>query len=192
MITSPIKAILIDFDGTLFDTELANAKAYQEAILSVGLSINIEKIASVINGQHFSFFLPKLLGEKCSPFLIEKITMIKRKIYPNYFSLIRPNNGLISLVKKLSNNGIQIALVSNASKASVISVLNYFELIEAFDFVVSSDDVNHPKPSSICYEYAMNLMGINSEQCIAFEDSQVGVDSAKKAGIAVIRVSLNG
>lgn len=189
MITSPIKAVLIDFDGTLFDTDLANASAYHEAILFFGFTISVEQLAGLIRGRHHSIFLPEILGKTCNPFLMQKITTLKRKIYPNYFSLIQPNVGLITLVKELNTKGFKLGVVTNASKSSVNSVLDYFNLLQIFQVIVSSDNVSAPKPAKECYEYAMNAMNVSPEQCIAFEDSDVGVASAQNAGIKVIRVS---
>jgi HAD superfamily hydrolase (TIGR01509 family) len=55
---------------------------------------------------------------------------------------------------------------------------------------VTGDDVTHRKPDPEAYLVAMSRLGLVPGECIAFEDSDVGVQSAHAAGVAVIRVSL--
>jgi beta-phosphoglucomutase len=58
-----------------------------------------------------------------------------------------------------------------------------------FHTIVTSSDVERPKPDPSTYQNAVDGLGLSSENCLAIEDSPNGVRSAKDAGLRVLGVS---
>ena len=58
--------------------------------------------------------------------------------------------------------------------------------------MVGSNDIERSKPEPEAYALAVETVGVQPEQCITFEDSEVGIESAERAGVAVIRISWSG
>ena len=191
MNTSVIKAVLVDFDGTLVDTKLANAQAYQSSLSKIGFSMTVDEVAASINGRHYSVFLPEILGEKYSSELSQKIIDFKRNIYSKFFFLIKLNLGLFKLLNNIRKNNCKVVIVSNSSRESILSILDYLGIGDFFELIICGDDIDDPKPSPLCYMYALKKTGLNPEQCLAFEDTDVGIISAKNAGIDVIKVMID-
>jgi HAD superfamily hydrolase (TIGR01509 family) len=79
-------------------------------------------------------------------------------------------------------------VVTTASSASVESLLRYHDIEAVFDVVVTGDDVTHRKPDPEAYLIALGRLGLAPDECVAFEDSDVGAQSAHAAGVDVIRV----
>jgi len=81
-----------------------------------------------------------------------------------------------------------VALVSNASHDSLNAVLNHAMpgLAEQVDLIVSGADVAAKKPSPDPYLHAMNQLDLKPWQCVALEDSAMGLQAATSAGICTI------
>jgi HAD superfamily hydrolase (TIGR01509 family) len=183
-----IDAILIDFDGTLFDSEDANAASYKEALANMGYFFTHEVIKNSINGRHWSFFLNELLGKDYSESIGLEISTAKKLIFPKYLHQIGVNNYLLSFLDTLDASILK-GLVSNSSRSSLMSVLIFYDMQNYFDVIVSQDDVSLPKPSPEGYLLALNKLNIPHDRCLAVEDSPVGVIAAQMAKISVLKIA---
>lgn len=183
-----LEAIFVDFDGTLVHSEHANAKAYSKAIEIHGFKVSPEKILSTCLGRHWKDFLPNLLPSENHPReLAEKIALEKKKIYREFFSEITLNHPLINLLT--SCHAIPKGLVTNASQETVLTILNKFEIVSLFDVIICQEDVKLSKPDPECYLKAIRTLNVEKQNCIAIEDSDVGINAAKKAGIPTLKIA---
>ena len=57
-----------------------------------------------------------------------------------------------------------------------------------FEVIVTADDIEHPKPAPDIYLKAAEGMGVDPKRCFAFEDTKLGMDSARSAGMEVIDI----
>ena len=60
------------------------------------------------------------------------------------------------------------------------SALDWFEVIR------TGDVVKRKKPAADIYRYVIDKIGLSSDECIAFEDSKIGFDSANSAGLSTV------
>ena len=60
------------------------------------------------------------------------------------------------------------------------------EIRDLFDQVISAEDVVHPKPDPETYLKAAEALGMPPEECAVYEDSPVGIEAGKRAGMRVI------
>jgi HAD superfamily hydrolase (TIGR01509 family) len=118
-----------------------------------------------------------------------KISSLKKDIYPLYFSYVRLNHSLISIINGFESD-VRLVLITNASRRSVLQILKYFKLSKMFNFIITSEDVTEPKPSPEGYLLGLKKLGVSSENCVAIEDSLIGVSAAKSAKIKVLKVTL--
>jgi HAD superfamily hydrolase (TIGR01509 family) len=92
------------------------------------------------------------------------------------------------LLVKLSKE-YQIAIVSGASNRTIKDCILVMEIGNIVDFYVGYDEYSRPKPNSQCYQMAADRAGVLPEECIVFEDSEVGVTSAKNAGMFCVALA---
>lgn len=180
-----IKLIIVDFDGTLVDTYEANYLAYQKAFENVGMKLE-ESVYKRIFGFRFDDFMSvmSICEEKtrCS------IREYKKNIYSNYFDYISLNESLVELLKSFKSKGGIIALASTARRENLFSVLKYFDLEDLFDWIQSGDDVKRGKPNPEIYDLVMSKYNVKGYETLIFEDSEVGIEAAKKSGANVLRI----
>jgi HAD superfamily hydrolase (TIGR01509 family) len=95
--------------------------------------------------------------------------------------------GAVELVERLRNR-VPLALASNSSRPLVEAALRTAGLTDAFDAIVTADDVPHPKPAPDLYLLACERLGVQPGEALALEDTAPGIAAAKAAGLTCIAV----
>jgi len=180
-----MKLIMIDLDGTLFDTKEVNYLAYKEAIEPFGFSIDYDYYCKFCNGRHYLDFLPQITTQDES--ILSEIHNKKKEVYPKYLSKAKINIALVEILKACKDK-TKIALVTTASKENTYQILDNFYISELFDLILTHDDVTESKPDPEGYIKAMAYFGAENSDCVIFEDSGVGVEAAEKSGANVFVV----
>ena len=82
-----------------------------------------------------------------------------------------------------------MAVASGGSREIVTATLQATGLWEYFDHIVTIDDVASPKPAPDLFLQAAALLGIGPRRCVVFEDSEQGLEAARRAGMSAIDVN---
>ncbi len=180
------KLAIFDLDGTLFDTVPANFAAYQAALAPEGVRLEEEYFARACNGRYYRDFLPPLLGGEDEE-QMEAVHRRKGALYPQFFSKIRPNEALFSLLEALRPT-YYTALVTTAAPKSVMEILEYFGKRACFDLVLTQADVKEKKPHPEGFLLAMAHFSVPTENTVIFEDSPEGIAAARASGAAYFKV----
>lgn len=181
-----VKALLVDFDGTLVDSEHANAAAYATALAECGVPADAGAIVSHIAGRAWRDFLPELLAGAAGVDPAE-VARRKRALYPSLYGLIRPNEALAGLIRASRKGGLSTALVTTASADSTRAMLARFGFDLLFDTAVFGDDVARAKPDPEGYALAARRLGVTAAECMVIEDSETGMAAARAFGGHVLR-----
>jgi beta-phosphoglucomutase len=182
------KAFLFDLDGTLADTAIVNAKAYAAALAEVGVHVELMQFAKSTSGQNWRQFLPALLESASVKVEPSAVAERKSSIYAGMIGDVLINTPLVMLLKT-SRPQIKTALVTTASGINAGAIMDYHGLRSLFDVVVTGDEVTSHKPDPEAYLFATKQLKLSPDECLAFEDSEIGVASARAAGISVVRIS---
>lgn len=179
-------SFIFDLDGTLFDSTEANIKAYRQAFKDVGLTFNARAYR-----KFFGLRFPEMM-DQLAPNTNEttRETIKKQKAihYKTNLKHINPNHGLLMFLKHISPTHLT-ALVTTASKHNVENLLEFFDIEkDLFNTIVTGEHVKNGKPDPECYTIAIKSLGVKASDCCVFEDSDVGIEAARRAGTNVIRV----
>jgi HAD superfamily hydrolase (TIGR01509 family) len=181
----PDAALLFDLDGTLVDTREVNWRSYRDSLAELGIACRRADFDRHF-GAHWRDFLPLLAGSG-DPGLLACLHRRKQEIYPRHLGAARLNFRLAGLLRR-ARAGRRIGLVTTASRASVAAVLAHVGLADAFECIVTGDDVARPKPAPDGYLACLAALNARAQASVAFEDSPTGVAAARAAGLAVVVV----
>lgn len=182
------RAVVFDMDGLLLDTEVLWQRAEEELFAAHGAVFSHEDKMRVIGTsfEHTADFFAERLGEpreRGVELVDEMIEMMHAALQQDVAG--RP--GALELVARLRGR-VPLGLASNSPRRLVDAALRTAGLIAAFDAIVTSDDVAHPKPAPEMYLLACERLGVAPAQALALEDSASGVQAAKAAGLTCIAV----
>lgn len=180
-----MKLIMVDLDGTLFDTREVNFKAYREAIMPYGFEIDHQYYCDFCNGRHYLDFLPQITTEDRE--ILQNMHQRKKAAYSKYIKYAKVNKQLVELIT-VCKGDYKIALVTTASQKNTYEILDYFSLTDLFDLILTHEDIKKGKPDPEGYVMAMKKIGASPDECLVFEDSDIGIEAAERSGATVFIV----
>ena len=121
------------------------------------------------------------MGQSYSKSVGEIISKKKKEIDVDFFNKIKLNYKLLTIIKRFPCKNR--AIVSNASKTNIESILKNFNLFDEFKLIICPNSHCKPKPNPDIYLKAMKEINTNKTQIIAVEDSKIGYQAAIRAGL---------
>lgn len=194
------RAILFDHDGTLVNSEGLHAEAWVKLCEELGFPCTLEesrrnagKTAPEIMARLLDQHLPDWrLPENAGRYDLEALALRKNDHYLKLLKDgLRPYPGVVDCLKWLQTQGIPAAVVSNAKRRELTTALDGLGLTPYFTAIVSRDDAGAFKPDPTPYLVGAAHVGVEPGECLAVEDSPVGLEAALMAGVPAAAVTTN-
>ncbi len=181
------QAVIFDLDGVIVDSEPLHKEAWKRIFKEEGIELNEEDLKDSI-GTTNHILLKKVLAEK--NLKVDFKEWYKRKA-EEYKVLLRKKSrsfpGVSALIKKL-NRKYLLAIASSSWRENINFVLNKLALKGYFKIIIGRENVENHKPHPEIYLLAAEKLNVPPERSIVIEDSVVGVEAAKTAGMRCIAV----
>ncbi|HEX5690158.1 MAG TPA: HAD family hydrolase [Roseiflexaceae bacterium] len=183
-----IKALIFDFDGLIFDTEVPEYQSWQEQYEQHSCVLPLEEWAAEIGT--FGVFDPYLYLERQYGRPIDRAA-IRTARHARFAELLagqQPLPGVRDYLTEAKARGLKLGVASSSSRSWVQGHLEQLGLREFFDCVKTSDDVVRIKPDPELYQAALEALDTPAHAAVAFEDSRNGSLAATRAGIFCVAV----
>ena len=185
-----MQALIFDFDGLILDTEMPDYHSWQLVYQSYNVELPFDLWASIVGGTGESDFDPNehlesLIGESIDR---EQVWITRRKDYLEHLEQQPILPGVEDYLRGAKQMKLKLAVASSSPESWVSGHLTRLGLLDAFDQVVTADDVEHTKPNPELFLLAAERLGVAPAQAIVFEDSRNGVLAGKRAGMFVTAV----
>jgi HAD superfamily hydrolase (TIGR01509 family) len=182
------RAVVFDMDGLLLDTEVLWQRAEAELFRRHGAEYTIADALAVM-GTSFDVtarYFAERLGEPAErgAQLVDELRVL---MLAELRREVAARPGAVELVERLRDR-VPLALASNSSRNLVDAALLTAGLSDAFDAIVTADDVQHAKPAPDLYLLACERLGVAPSEALALEDTAPGIAAAKAAGLTCIAV----
>jgi HAD superfamily hydrolase (TIGR01509 family) len=193
-----IKAIIFDVDGTLADTEDGHRQAFNKAFVETGLNWHwdldlYDKLLAVAGGkERVKYFLSDFLTDFAKPAdfdgFVKNLHAAKTRHYTSMVreGLIPLRPGIRQLIYAAHNAGLRLAVATTTAQENVAALLELGldkDWQKMFGAVGCGDMVANKKPAPDVYLWVMAQLGVTAQECIALEDSEIGLCSSLAAGI---------
>jgi beta-phosphoglucomutase-like phosphatase (HAD superfamily) len=180
------KAYLFDCDGTIADSMPLHYRAWKQALGEWNCEFDEElfyawggmpvaKIISMLNERHGLNMPVKTVGVRKESLYFELLPELKA--VPDVLEHIEARPG-----------GIPFAVVSGSTRESVTASLVALNLLDQFDTMVCAGEYTKGKPDPEALLLAAARLGAAPEDCLVFEDAEMGIQAAKAAGMASVKV----
>ncbi len=183
-------ALIFDMDGVMVDSNPFHLEKWEALLNLHHIAFSHDDLPRLILGQRNDtalryFFGESLTKQDCRR-LEEELEETFRKAFKAH---AKPLPGLTELVLACQSAGVPMAVASSAMRKNVDFVVDALGFREYFQTLVSGDEVACPKPDPEIYLKAAEHLGFKPEDCVAFEDSFVGIESAKGAGLKCVAIA---
>jgi len=192
---SELKALIFDVDGTLAETEEQHRLAFNAAFARAGLPYEwsedrYRELLGVTGGKQRMAAYFAAVGDDTSPATIAALHAAKNGLYAQRVTAgqVRLRTGIARVLMEARDAGLRLAIATTTSRENLIALLRATlgSATRIFEVMVTGEDVKTLKPDPEVYLKAMAQLGLPPENCLAFEDSAVGLESATRAGLKTI------
>jgi len=176
------KAILFDNDGTLVNTE----PIFFETTRDIFANYNVELTYDFFVNEHLTKNVHTFDLLRRVNFSEEQIKGISAEREVLYGKRLRSGvelmDGTLKVLESLSGK-VKMGIVTSSWKENLDIILDGLGIRHFFDFIVTADEVKVVKPDPTIYKIGIDKSGFSPSECVAIEDTERGVVSARRAGI---------
>ncbi len=179
-------AYLFDCDGTIVDSMPLHYIAWKEALAEWNCTFD-EQLFYTWGGiptREIVCLLNKQQGLSMPPDLV---ATRKDNLYSERFSQLKPIPEVLEHIKNQYGK-IPFAVVSGGTRDSVSASLASVKLLDKFDVLVCAGDYKKAKPDPEGYLLAAEKLGVSRENCLVFEDTDMGIQAADAAGMSSVKI----
>jgi len=180
------EAIIFDCDGTLANSMPAHYVAWVTTLERYGLEFS-EDLFYETGGWSTLKVAKHLLDLQGHDGDAEAIAEEKEDEFEKHLDVILPIEQTIEVVK-VHFDKIPLAVATGGIPRVCHGILDNLGLRNYFQTIVTALDIEHPKPAPDTYLEAARRLGVNPANCLAYEDTDPGIESARQAGMSTIDV----
>lgn len=181
-----IKGIVFDCDGTLADTMPLHWKAWQAVTLKHGLVFPEDRFYS-LGGVPSRDILQMLCREQGKELDCIAVSKEKEEEYLPFLPEVKPID-IVVAVAEANHGKLPMAVASGGMKHIIEQVLEHLKIRHYFDAIVTSEDVKNQKPAPDIFLEAARRIGVPAANCRAYEDTDLGMQAIRSAGMEAVDV----
>lgn len=177
------QALLFDCDGTLVDTMGVHREVWSRIFARYGFEVTDEWWADYANVALVPFV--RAVVPEASEDLCDELNVEGMQMYLEVLHHVEPLEHVIDIARA-AHGDLPMAVVTGGYREIIVPTLDAAGITHLFEHIVTADDVVNSKPAPDVYARAVSLLGVDASQCIAYEDSEIGMQSARDAGVGRI------
>ncbi|MEV4844266.1 HAD family phosphatase [Micromonospora matsumotoense] len=180
------RAYLFDCDGTIVDSMPVHHLAWRAALDEWGCDLP-EDLFYAWGGRPVADIVVDLNARHGLAMPVDVVARRREDAYQSFLPQLTAVPGVLAHIER-AHRRVPFAVVSGSTRESVTASLSALDLLDRFDVLVCAEDYARAKPDPECYLLAARLLDVPPEQCLVFEDTDLGVAAATAAGMASVRV----
>jgi HAD superfamily hydrolase (TIGR01509 family) len=188
----PYRAVLLDVDGTLVDSNDAHARAWVAALAESGRRVEFLRVRPLI-GMGSDKLLPALAGIPADSAEGETIASSRSEIFRrDYLPALRPTRGAQRLLEWLRDDGLQLIVATSAQPDELEGLLEVAGATRLIDATSSSGDADRSKPDPDIVHAALDKAGCDPHESIFIGDTPYDITAGGRSGVPVIALRCGG
>jgi beta-phosphoglucomutase family hydrolase len=189
IIPAGTEALIFDLDGTLADTMPLHRKAWIAACKHFELKCpenEMMQYAGLSTYKIAGEILKTYNPERSSPSSM-KLAAIKVHQFDQLQKYVNSIEPVVQLAKKYFNK-LPMAVGTGGTRETALKTLHLLDLKKYFPVLIAAEDIDKHKPEPDTFLKCAELLKVNPEKCVVFEDGDRGVEAGKRAGMMVVDV----
>jgi HAD superfamily hydrolase (TIGR01509 family) len=183
------KALIFDCDGTVAHTMPLHWRAWQSVTSRYGIDFPETRFYALggVPGRN----ILKMLFEEQGIRDLDPLAVAKEKeaAYLEFLHEVRPVEPVVEIARR-HRGVLPMAIATGGSRPGIPTVLRHLGIYDWFGAIVTSEDVVRQKPAPDIFLEAARQLGVDPAHCRGFEDTDLGMESIRAAGMEAIDVRL--
>ena len=189
----PVKLVIFDMDGLMFNTEAVSYRLWSKKIEDMGLKPDLSVFTRSMGGHSadIEIYYERMFGRKVD---IKEINDIFASSHTKFYETVEKEGvgikpGLLTLLDYLEECGIKKAIGSSSPGSTIRKYLSWTNISpERFDYIMSGDMAANLKPDPEIFLTACEKVGVRPDEALVLEDSRNGLYAACAAEIPCVFV----
>lgn len=187
-----LKAVLLDMDGTLLDSNSFHAESWVRSLQHFGFEVTFEEVVKQI-GKGGDTMLPTLVpADKLSAIEEDLKAYRKQLFHREYIDRIVPFTDARRLLERIHERGIRIAVATSGEKEDLEVFKTILKIHDLVEEDLTADDAEQSKPEPDIFQAALKALAVSPNEAIALGDTPYDVEAAGKAGVRTVAVQSGG
>ena len=187
-----LRGVILDVDGTLIESNDAQARAWVEAMTEHGYSVPYEKVRRLI-GKGGDKVLPETIGISSESDVGKQISDRRGEIFKQrYLPTLQPTPGAKALLEEMHRCGLKLSVASSAPADELQTSLKIVEASDLVEEASSSKDAKESKPAPNIVAATLKKIGYPADEVVMLGDTPYDIEAAGKIGIGTIAVRCGG
>jgi HAD superfamily hydrolase (TIGR01509 family) len=183
-----VRAVVLDVDGTLMDTNYLHTEAWARAFERAGHRVPRVRLHKEV-GKGAGLLIREFVDDEET---VEKIQDLHSEFYGELQEYGHPLPGAKELISSLKERGYEVWLVTSAKDEELEHHMQELEAEDSVDGVVNSSAVENAKPAPDIFEEALRRAGATADETVTVGDALWDVEAAREAGIRTVAVLSGG
>jgi HAD superfamily hydrolase (TIGR01509 family) len=188
----PIRAVLLDIDGTLVDSNDAHARAWVDALAQFGYPVAYDRIRALIGTGGDKLLVQAVGIEKDTP-LGKQIDELRGKCFKrDHLPRLKCFPKVRDLLERMRGDGLRLVVATSAKEDEMNPLLDICGVRELIHARTSSDDAEQSKPDPDIIHAALSRADAPPEATLMLGDTPYDVQAARAAGVATVALRSGG
>lgn len=179
--------LVFDMDGTLADTMPTHFLAWTRSMAEQGIDFPEDRFYA-LGGVPATVIVEMLAREQGKTVDATAVAEAKEELFLQLLGEVQPIE-VVKAIAEAHREHIPMAIATGSPRWVAEKILTSLGVRDWFGAVVGADDVTRPKPDPEVYLKAAELIGVDPKRCHAFEDTELGIQAARAAGMVVVDVT---
>lgn len=184
-----LSAAIFDLDGTVLDNEDEYGIAFKEVLSGLGVETDSEfpHTQGIGMDENWQRLIPeyKIKTEKS----IEELSKETQETYLKMLPRVTLKEGVRNFIQDIKDSGIFVALATSNTWPTVEKVFDALNLEGIFDVMTTGEEVEYKKPDPEIFLLTAQKLGVDPENCLVIEDTEVGIKAAKDARMSAVAIA---
>ena len=187
-----LRAVILDMDGTLLDSEPIHAEAFNGFLERIGVTERLDVDSDVVG------YDLETICKKCIERFRLKIDVDEYKRGQHDYTLelfssleLKETAGLTPFLRELKAEDVLTAVASATQGDIVDVILKRMGVAPYIDVICGFESVQNMKPAPDIFLLAAEKLGVAPEECLVIEDSPAGIQAARAAGMKSVAIYCN-
>lgn len=187
-----LRAVILDVDGTLVDSNAAHAESWADAFRAFGFAVTSDQVRPLI-GMGGDELMPRAIGvDRQSP-LGKAINARRKELFlERYLPTLEPLPGVRPLLERMRQEGLKLVVATSAEAEELARLLEVAGVADLIEAASDAKAVAHSKPAPDVVEQALLEAGVRADEAVMLGDTPYDLAAAEGAGVPMIGVRTGG